>query len=83
MCASSMFRNVHQFDARGLANSAWAFAKMRFVPSASLPSIIAEEAGRKMEGFSAQVRGAGGSCFIICVELHINFLVERHRKWLM
>jgi hypothetical protein len=52
---------IHFFDARGLANSAWAFAKLKYVPAASspsasppLPSVIAAAALRRLHEFSPQ-----------------------------
>ncbi len=58
--AHLMCGKMHMFDARGLANSAWAFGKMRLVPCPALPSMIAGEAVKKMAAFSAQVRAAEG-----------------------
>ncbi|GAX73481.1 hypothetical protein CEUSTIGMA_g933.t1 [Chlamydomonas eustigma] len=52
--ANLMVNQVHLFDARGLANSAWAFAKIRHVPLPGLPTMIAEEAAKKMRDFGAQ-----------------------------
>jgi hypothetical protein len=44
--------------------SAWAFGKLRHVPSPSLPAIIASEAVAKMDGFSAQNIANLAWCFV-------------------
>lgn len=40
--------NVGAFDARGLANSAWAFAKLRYMPVPELPGLISDAAHAKV-----------------------------------
>lgn len=52
--ASLMANNINTFDARGLANSAWAFGKLKYAPNQKLPALIAAAAVDKMEAFSAQ-----------------------------
>lgn len=52
--ATLMAENISHFDARGLANAAWAFGKLKYVPSHSLPGLIAEAAVQKIESFSPQ-----------------------------
>ncbi|EFJ51245.1 hypothetical protein VOLCADRAFT_87862 [Volvox carteri f. nagariensis] len=52
--AQLMVTQVDSFDARGLANSAWAFGKLKYVPSGGLPSVIAQAALRRMPEFSPQ-----------------------------
>lgn len=49
-----MATHINTFDARGLANSAWAFGKLKYSPSQKLPALIAAAAMDKMEAFSAQ-----------------------------
>ncbi|KXZ47984.1 hypothetical protein GPECTOR_31g346 [Gonium pectorale] len=49
-----MVTHIGSFDARGLANSAWAFGKLKYVPTGSLPSVIAQAALRRMGEFSPQ-----------------------------
>ncbi|KAG2432187.1 hypothetical protein HXX76_009107 [Chlamydomonas incerta] len=54
--AALMVSQINSFDARGLANSAWAFGKLKYVPAAgtSLPNVIAAAALRRMGEFSPQ-----------------------------
>eukprot|EP00198_Chlamydomonas_reinhardtii_P009467 XP_001698804.1 predicted protein of CLR family [Chlamydomonas reinhardtii] len=54
--AALMINQINSFDARGLANSAWAFGKLKYVPAAgtSLPTVIAAAALRRMGEFSPQ-----------------------------
>lgn len=52
--ASLMASNINTFDARGLANSAWAFGKLKYAPNQKLPQLIAAAAITKMDVFSAQ-----------------------------
>eukprot|EP00775_Hariotina_reticulata_P012456 gene12456-12592_t len=52
--AQLMAANINSFDARGLANSAWAFGKLKYAPSHQLPALIAAAAVDKIEAFSAQ-----------------------------
>jgi hypothetical protein len=52
--ASLMAANINAFDARGLANSAWALGKLKYVPNQRLPALIATAALDKIESFSAQ-----------------------------
>ncbi|KAF8065534.1 hypothetical protein HT031_003135 [Scenedesmus sp. PABB004] len=53
--AALMATHINTFDARGLANSAWAFGKLKYAPPSSrLPSLIAAAALEKLPGFSAQ-----------------------------
>eukprot|EP00878_Enallax_costatus_P027886 GHUV01030071.1.p1 GENE.GHUV01030071.1~~GHUV01030071.1.p1 ORF type:complete len:312 (-),score=101.70 GHUV01030071.1:509-1444(-) len=52
--ASLMATQINTFDARGLANSAWAFGKLKYSPNQKLPALIAAAAIDKMEAFSAQ-----------------------------
>lgn len=47
-------RHVHEFDGRGLANTAWAFAKLRYVPDAALPAALCRAAVSRIEQFAAQ-----------------------------
>ncbi|GLI70705.1 hypothetical protein VaNZ11_015649 [Volvox africanus] len=49
-----MVTQMDSFDARGLANSAWAFGKLKYVPSGGLPAVIAQAALRRMSEFSPQ-----------------------------
>ena len=49
-----MATQINTFDARGLANSAWAFGKLKYSPNQKLPALIAAAAIDKMEAFSAQ-----------------------------
>jgi hypothetical protein len=50
-----MAAHIGSFDARGLANSAWAFAKLKHTPPGGrLPALIAAAARDKLPGFSAQ-----------------------------
>lgn len=49
-----MASNINTFDARGLANSAWAFGKLKYAPNQKLPQLIAAAAITKMDVFSAQ-----------------------------
>jgi len=52
--AQLMAANISSFDARGLANSAWAFGKLKYAPSHQLPALIAAAAVDKIKAFSAQ-----------------------------
>jgi hypothetical protein len=52
--AALMASNINTFDARGLANSAWAFGKLKYAPNQKLPQLIAAAAITKMDAFSAQ-----------------------------
>jgi hypothetical protein len=52
--ATLMASNINTFDARGLANSAWAFGKLKYAPNQKLPQLIAAAAITKMDAFSAQ-----------------------------
>lgn len=52
--AELMCEHITHFDARGLANSAWAFGKLRFMPTPTLPALIASQAIAKIDGFCAQ-----------------------------
>ncbi|GIL82487.1 hypothetical protein Vretifemale_11309 [Volvox reticuliferus] len=52
--AQLMMTQINSFDARGLANSAWAFGKLKYVPSGGLPAVIAQAALRRMSDFSPQ-----------------------------
>jgi hypothetical protein len=52
--ANLMATHIDTFDARGLANSAWAFGKLKYAPSQKLPALIASAAIGKLNGFSAQ-----------------------------
>lgn len=52
--ASLMATHIDTFDARGLANSAWAFGKLKYAPNQKLPALIASAAIDKLDGFSAQ-----------------------------
>ncbi|GIL60034.1 hypothetical protein Vafri_14651 [Volvox africanus] len=52
--AQLMMTQIDSFDARGLANSAWAFGKLKYVPSGGLPAVIAQAALRRMSEFSPQ-----------------------------
>eukprot|EP00967_Tisochrysis_lutea_P154706 scaffold307836_cov19-Tisochrysis_lutea.AAC.1 len=52
-------QHLHTFDARGLANTAWAFAKMRYVPDSVLPAALSIEASTRIDEFAAQVRTHG------------------------
>jgi hypothetical protein len=52
--ASLMASNINTFDARGLANSAWAFGKLKYAPNQKLPQLIAAAAITKVDAFSAQ-----------------------------
>ncbi|GLC35079.1 hypothetical protein PLESTM_000277200 [Pleodorina starrii] len=52
--AQLMVTHIGSFDARGLANSAWAFGKLKYVPSGGLPAVIAQAALRRMHEFSPQ-----------------------------
>lgn len=45
---------IQTFDARGLANAAWAFGKLKYTPSHALPSLIANEAKKRITEFSPQ-----------------------------
>ncbi|KAF5837976.1 hypothetical protein DUNSADRAFT_3637 [Dunaliella salina] len=47
-------QHLHTFDARGLANTAWAFAKMRYVPDSVLPAALSVEACTRINEFAAQ-----------------------------
>lgn len=47
-------RHVHEFDGRGLANTAWAFAKLRYVPDAALPAALCRAAVSRIDQFAAQ-----------------------------
>jgi len=47
-------QHLHTFDARGLANTAWAFAKMRYVPDSVLPAALSIEASTRIDEFAAQ-----------------------------
>ena len=46
--------HVHEFDARGIANTAWAFAKLRYMPDERLPAMLCAEASMKIHDFVAQ-----------------------------
>lgn len=52
--AALMATHINSFDARGLANSAWAFGKLKYSPNQKLPALIAAAAMDKMKAFSAQ-----------------------------
>jgi hypothetical protein len=52
--ANLMATHIDSFDARGLANSAWAFGKLKYAPNQKLPALIASAAVDKLPGFSAQ-----------------------------
>ncbi|GFR45114.1 hypothetical protein Agub_g6492, partial [Astrephomene gubernaculifera] len=52
--AQLMLAQIDSFDARGLANSAWAFGKLKYVPSGGLPAVIAQAALKRMHEFSPQ-----------------------------
>lgn len=52
--ANLMATHIDSFDARGLANSAWAFGKLKYAPNQKLPALIASAAIDKLPGFSAQ-----------------------------
>ncbi|KAJ9530774.1 hypothetical protein QJQ45_014929, partial [Haematococcus lacustris] len=47
-------QHLPDFDARAVANSAWAFAKLRYVPDPALPRLLCGEALVKLDGFGAQ-----------------------------
>jgi hypothetical protein len=49
-----MASHIDTFDARGLANSAWAFGKLKYAPNQKLPALIASAAISKLDSFSAQ-----------------------------
>jgi len=53
LCAMAM-ENMRAFDARGLANTAWAFGKLRYVPDAALPALLCSHAAAKIGEFAAQ-----------------------------
>lgn len=40
--------------ARGLANTAWAFGKLRYVPDAALPALLSTHAVARIHEFAAQ-----------------------------
>lgn len=46
--------NMRSFDARGLANTAWAFGKLRYVPDPALPALLSSHAAAKINDFVAQ-----------------------------
>lgn len=52
--AGLMSTHINTFDARGLANSAWAFGKLKYAPNQKLPALIASAAISKLDSFSAQ-----------------------------
>lgn len=52
--AGLMASHIDTFDARGLANSAWAFGKLKYAPNQQLPALIASAAISKLDSFSAQ-----------------------------
>lgn len=52
--AELMCKLMDTFDARGLANAAWAFGKLKYVPSQKLPAQIAAASVGKIRQFSAQ-----------------------------
>jgi hypothetical protein len=52
--ANLMATHINTFDARGLANSAWAFGKLKYAPNQKLPALIAAAAIDKLGDFSAQ-----------------------------
>ncbi|KAG2488358.1 hypothetical protein HYH03_013048 [Edaphochlamys debaryana] len=54
LLAQLMVGRIDSFDARGLANSAWAFGKVKYVPAGGLPSVIAQAALRRMHELSPQ-----------------------------
>lgn len=56
-----MQSKLHTFDARGLANAAWAFAKVKYVPNQELPALIAEAAVPKLQEMCPQVRFSSAS----------------------
>jgi hypothetical protein len=49
-----MCKLIDTFDARGLANAAWAFGKLKYVPNQKLPAQIAAASVGKVRQFSAQ-----------------------------
>lgn len=49
-----MSSQIASFDARGLANAAWAFGKLRYSPDKGLPEQISAAALRKLDQFSPQ-----------------------------
>ncbi len=68
-------QHLHTFDARGLANTAWAFAKMRYVPDASLPAALSAEATSRIHEFAAQVH------VYMCVRASERALGHRIDMW--
>lgn len=49
-----MSRHIDKFDARGLANAAWAIGKTKYTPTPALPALIASAALRQLETFNPQ-----------------------------
>jgi hypothetical protein len=49
-----MAAHIDTFDARGLANSAWALGKLKYTVNQKLPALIAAAALSKLGSFSAQ-----------------------------
>lgn len=52
--ATLMTKSIHTFDARGIANAAWAFGKLKYAPNQRFPAMVAAAATPKIEQFSAQ-----------------------------
>lgn len=49
-----MCRHINKFDARGLANAAWAIGKTKYTPTPALPALIASAAFRQLDTFNPQ-----------------------------
>jgi len=69
-------QHMHTFDARGLANCAWAFAKLKYVPDAGLPTMLATEVATRLragDDFAAQVCMCVHVCVCVCVKCSVFF----------
>jgi hypothetical protein len=54
LCTALVLRFLPELDARGVANTAWAFAKLRYVPDPALPALLSREALMRMPEFEPQ-----------------------------
>jgi hypothetical protein len=54
LCTALVSRFLPELDARGVANTAWAFAKLRYVPDPALPALLSREALTRMPEFEPQ-----------------------------